>query len=525
LLTPGSHVEYFFRDQKDTKTPGAPSGFCPDTNVVLQIPTEGNTDGHRWQEFSVLPNFWKRANFFHPVLREFGTGPACLLVVDNNDRRGNERVWVSVADTIGATPQRYWGAHNGWHAIGEGGDLDNPADNRRGQDNAPGYICSHLGSAGTGTLWDMFQIKASESLTTSAGSLGSKLANRTGTAGQAILFAKSSRQGPTPEMLNVYYTMMLYLTGDLNSGILGPYTARSQNDVGMLMAWLSAGNQAIQNRGFWAVGDGFAESNIFGEKQITADFMLNFLGTDLLHNNYIQFTGNSDDFSILRLFPAFQNKPSQEVQVFGMRNLCLWTQDVLTPGGIGLPTEAVVTSEYDKYPNGGAAAPAGVFKDWTPQHPWKTLVDGWDLEHITNPNKDVNTKDRNGYFYKIFTNIWTKLCDVTIGNPIISLDVPGSLDGDQLADFVNLRNNPMKSGSATINFGMSRQDRVTVKIFDVSGRLVRTLADRQFAAGVHTLTWDGVDNAGRQVPRGVFFTQVQYASRGFTANKKLTVLK
>jgi hypothetical protein len=497
--------------------------MVPDTNVVLQG-NEGSTDGHRWQEFSVLPNNWKKTNFFHPVTRSFGSGPSCLLVVDANDRRGNERVWVSVADTIGATPVRYWGAHNGWHAVGNGGDLDDPADNRRGKDGQPGYVAEHIGQPGSGGSWDMYQSKASESLTTSSGSIGGRRSNRTGGAGQAIAIAKSARQGPTPEMLNTFYTMILFLSGDLNSGILGPYTNKSNNDAGILIDWFNAGSSSNQNRGFWAVGDGFAESNIFGAKAITTDLMLNYLGTDLIHWNYIQYSGNTDDLAMLRLLPSWQNKGAQQIQLFGMRNLCLWTNDVPTPGGVGLPTLATVTSEYDRKsaPGGAFVAPAGVFKDWDATSPYKTLVDGWDLEHLTNIN-DVNTIDRNGYFYKIFVNIWAKLCTVA-GTTIIPLDVPNFDDGE-LVNFVNLRNNPLTRGSASIHFGLSKADRVQVQVFDVSGRLVRTLADRQFAAGTHDLVWDGVDNAGRQVARGVYFTQVKYQNTKFTANRKLTVLK
>jgi hypothetical protein len=106
LLTPGAHVEYFFRDQNryDARVR---CGLCPDTNVVFPQITEGPSyDGHRWQEFSVLPDRWKDPNYLHPVFQTFGRGPACLLVVDWNDRRGDELAWVSVADTIGPPPSR-----------------------------------------------------------------------------------------------------------------------------------------------------------------------------------------------------------------------------------------------------------------------------------------------------------------------------------------------------------------------------------------------------------------------------------
>mgnify|MGYP003694277293 CR=1 FL=1 len=126
LLTAGAHVEYFFRDIKQGDV--GPSGIYPDTNRVSPQVAEGSTDGHRWQEFSVLPDRWKDPAYRHPLFQTFGHGPACLLVVDYNDRRGNERAWVSVADTIGATSQQKWGAHNGWHAKG-GQDVNDAAQN------------------------------------------------------------------------------------------------------------------------------------------------------------------------------------------------------------------------------------------------------------------------------------------------------------------------------------------------------------------------------------------------------------
>jgi hypothetical protein len=535
LLTPGAHVEYFFRDQKDSDAPGPADGMCPDTNIVMQVTTEGSTDGHRWQEFGVLPNAWKKTTYFHPVMQRFGSGPACMLVVDANDRRGNERVWQSVADTIFATPQAYWGAHNGWHAVG-GGDLDDPADNRRGEDNLAGYVTKHIGQAGSGGAWDMYQVKASESLTTPAATIGSRMANRTGGAGQQIVIAQSSRQGPTPGMLNAYYTMMLYLTGDLNSGVLGPYVNRSQNDAGLLMEWLGAASSASQNRAFWAIGDGFAESNIFGAKLITVDFMLDYLGTDLRSWNYTQESGNTDDLVRFRVFPEWQNKGSQQIELLGMRNLCLWTNDVLIPGGVGLPTLSTTTSEYDRIsaPGGIYRAPAGVFKDWSPSSPYKTLVEGWDIEHLTHP-ADVRTLDRSGYFYKVFINVFAKLCEVAFPPPCGGFpgpletfypnctDVPGGTEG--FVDFLNMRNNPIQQGEAVLHFGLARAGRVEIKIFDVSGRLVRTLADRRFPAGEHELTWDGSDNAGQRLARGVYFTQVRYRDTDFVAHRKLTLLK
>jgi len=83
----------------------------------------------------------------------------------------------------------------------------------------------------------------------------------------------------------------------------------------------------------------------------------------------------------------------------------------------------------------------------------------------------------------------------------------------------------MLTGAARIRFGLAKADRVEIKVFDVSGRLVRSLADRLFPAGEHTVQWDGGDDAGRRAPRGVYFTQVRYQNSKFAAAKKLTVLQ
>ena len=125
--------------------------------------------------------------------------------------------------------------------------------------------------------------------------------------------------------------------------------------------------------------------------------------------------------------------------------------------------------------------------------------------------------------YNVFFNVFSSICDVQ-GAPTITTDTPGNNDG-RLFNFMSLANNPMRNGSATVDFGLAKAERVKIQIFDVSGRLVRTLADRSFTAGEHKLTWDGSDNLGKQVNRGVYFVRSQHADSKFTGQSKLVVLK
>jgi flagellar hook assembly protein FlgD len=90
---------------------------------------------------------------------------------------------------------------------------------------------------------------------------------------------------------------------------------------------------------------------------------------------------------------------------------------------------------------------------------------------------------------------------------------------------MQVRNNPMLTGRANVHFGLAKADKVTARVFDVTGRLVRTLADRNFPAGEHDLYWDGADDGGRHLERGVYFTQLKYAKTGFVDARKVTVLR
>jgi len=74
--------------------------------------------------------------------------------------------------------------------------------------------------------------------------------------------------------------------------------------------------------------------------------------------------------------------------------------------------------------------------------------------------------------------------------------------------------NPSRAGTR-LRFDLPAAARVRVAIFDVSGRLVRPLADQGFAAGRHALWWDGRDVRGRLVPGGVYLCRVTTGERSF----------
>jgi hypothetical protein len=68
--------------------------------------------------------------------------------------------------------------------------------------------------------------------------------------------------------------------------------------------------------------------------------------------------------------------------------------------------------------------------------------------------------------------------------------------------------NPTR-GDLTVNFDLAAEENVELALFDVSGRLIRSLAKGHYAAGPHRVTWDGRDSRGRTASPGVYLARLK----------------
>ena len=74
-----------------------------------------------------------------------------------------------------------------------------------------------------------------------------------------------------------------------------------------------------------------------------------------------------------------------------------------------------------------------------------------------------------------------------------------------------------------IAYELAEAGKVSLQVFDISGRRVRVLEDRDLPAGFYTVIWDRRDDSGRQASSGIYFYRLTTA--GFTATKKMTLVK
>jgi len=84
--------------------------------------------------------------------------------------------------------------------------------------------------------------------------------------------------------------------------------------------------------------------------------------------------------------------------------------------------------------------------------------------------------------------------------------------------------------STTINFSLPAGEtpymaslRVTLKIYDLLGREIKTLVDKEMSPGNYTVTWNADDNYGKKVSTGIYLFSLNAGT--FTQTRKMILLK
>jgi hypothetical protein len=77
--------------------------------------------------------------------------------------------------------------------------------------------------------------------------------------------------------------------------------------------------------------------------------------------------------------------------------------------------------------------------------------------------------------------------------------------------------------STSIRFAVPERAVVDLTLYDTAGRRVAVLASGVYDAGDHVISWNGQDDAGREVPSGTYFARLHAGEYG--ATRKLVLIK
>ena len=74
-----------------------------------------------------------------------------------------------------------------------------------------------------------------------------------------------------------------------------------------------------------------------------------------------------------------------------------------------------------------------------------------------------------------------------------------------------------------INYELPFQSHISLKIFDINGRLVRTLVENEKEAGFYTIVWDGKNSLSKNVSTGLYYLQMN--TKLFTKTNKMMLIR
>jgi len=82
--------------------------------------------------------------------------------------------------------------------------------------------------------------------------------------------------------------------------------------------------------------------------------------------------------------------------------------------------------------------------------------------------------------------------------------------------------NPFNS-STTVNYSLAAESNVLLQVYDIRGRIVKTLISETGQAGSHDVVWDGTNDAGKPIASGTYFYALKTSETNIV--RKMTVVK
>ena len=135
--------------------------------------------------------------------------------------------------------------------------------------------------------------------------------------------------------------------------------------------------------------------------------------------------------------------------------------------------------------------------------------------------KDASNPDKTEFWYVVVSNGGTD--DET--EQTITAEAEPALP----LEFALSQNYPNPfNPSTTIKFQLPDKNglqpiRTVLKVYDILGRLVRTVVDEELTPGFYTRQWDGLNDSGTRISSGVYFYTITAGE--FRATKKMLLLK
>ena len=264
---------------------------------------------------------------------------------------------------------------------------------------------------------------------------------------------------------------------------------------------------------------------------------------DLENTNVSQRSWSERIFQLEAMAPALGSQLQLRfiASDLGSGSLIEAAVDDLTLRGYSLPTESAAPTVTLAYPNGGEVLAAGSQATVAWSHSddigvvqarmWLSTDSGgsWSLlaQGPFNQAWDWTVPAGAGTHCRVRVQVLDAAGNLTEAVSAADFAVGGAsaVGGGALPSAPRLAQNaPNPFNPRTkISFVLPVAGEATLAVYDVDGRLVRTLAGGWLEAGERTVTWDGDDDRGGRVASGLYFCRLRVGDS--TLVRKMTLLK
>ena len=311
--------------------------------------------------------------------------------------------------------------------------------------------------------------------------------------------------------LGQYYHTIIWDSGDLSSGTLSTGSTEKTNDAQLLEDWFTDIHGHNHRTNLLVMGERLVSDLYY---QGATSFQANVLGCELDRYNYFDCTGGIMGGGIV--YPTLE--PVSGGCMDGLDSFCL---DGGCPYINKFDMLALVgaNSSYAlKYSAGCESETkyaAVASNDTTLSgRPARAVTCAFSMMQVRDC-EDNGPPARNEFFARVMEFFENGV------NPDITEDDP---EPERLVTRLHQNYPNPFNPSTVIRFGLSSRRRVTVRIFDVRGRLVETLLDQVRGPGIYDdVRWDGTNAAGEKVASGVYFYRMRAGS--YSAMKKMVLLR
>jgi hypothetical protein len=259
------------------------------------------------------------------------------------------------------------------------------------------------------------------------------------------------------------------------------------------------------------------------------------MGGLFVEDNYFDFTGNQNTVAVFKPLDADPGAPDpfHSARRYGIFNSCLGVLDILDRDG-GVPgAERAARYEDTSDRGAGSAGPffSSVYRrlDAGAGRFYATLLDGFSFDNLRGwggPSDPTTATVANIASNDYGRREWMNDALLAFNqcarvNPIIGVgDVPGLALNFVRGAFPN----PSVAGAASVRFSLAQPAKVTIRFYNVAGRLVHEANVEGHAGADNVYRWDGVTSSGVRAGSGVYFYRLSAPGVQFQNNSQRMVL-